>query len=86
MKRASSNQGDESTRQLLEKTTKTCKTGQTFSALSQRFRASLPRAILSPTVKRIRRNVDKKAVLLVVDIETGFNSATVLFYQTVEAI
>ncbi len=88
VKRARSNQVDKATRQLLEKITKACETRQTFSASLQRFRASLPPSdiVFNREVALYLMWIEKKAVLHVVDIETGFNSATFLSYQTDEAV
>ena len=88
MKRARTNQVDEATRLLLEKITKVCETFQTFSAIPQRFRVSLPPSdiVFNNKLALELMWIEKKAVLHVVDIETGFNSATFLPYQTVEAV
>ncbi len=88
MKRARPNQVDEATRPLLEKITKAYETCQTFSALPQRFRVSLPPSdiVFNREVALDLMWIEKKAVLHVVDIETGFNPATFLSSQTVEAV
>ncbi len=88
MKRAQPNQVDEATRKLLEKITKACETCQTFSAPPQCFRVSLPPSdiVFNREVALDLMWIEEKAVLHVVDIETGLNSATFLSYQTVEAV
>ncbi len=88
MKRALPDQVDEATRQLLEKIIRSCETCQAFSAPPQRLRVSLPKSdiVFILEVALHLMWVEKKAVLNVVDIETGFNSATFLYYQVVKAI
>ncbi len=88
MKRARPNQVDEAIRQLFEKITKACETCQTFSAPPQRFRVSLPPSdiVFYREVALDLMWIEKKAVLYVVDIEYGFNSATFLPYQIVETV
>ena len=87
MKRAQPSQLDEATRQLSEKTVNAFETFQMFSAPPQRFRFSLPRSdiIFNREMALDLIWIEKKAVLHVVDIETGFNYATLRPYQAVEA-
>ncbi len=79
MRRARPNQVDKATRLLLEKITKAFETFETFSAPPQRFRVSIPRSdiVFNGESALELMYIEEKAVLHVVDIETGFNSATV---------
>ncbi len=88
MKRARPNQVDEATRKLLARITMACQPCHTFSATPQRFRLSL-----QPSDSVLNREgalelmwIEKKAVLHVFDIGTGFSSAMFLSYQTVRAV
>ena len=88
MKRARPSQVDEATRELFEKITKASETCQTFSAPPQRFRVPLPPSdmVFNRDVALDLMRIEREAVLHNVDIETGFNFATFLSYQTVEAV
>ena len=88
MKRAGANQVDEATLQLLEKINKACENFRTFSAPPQRFRVSPPPSgiVFNREVALEQMWTEKKAVLHIADIETGFNSATFLSYQSLEAV